>query len=291
MATKNFQSITLYKDMAPQVLELTREEAGDIYQAIFRYSCYGKDTDFTEKDRFVRSLWETTKLKLQAGEAHDKEISETNRKNAKKRWEKEKSHATECNRKQPNATECNRTTITDTVTETISSTITNSFTGTNTEQVDTDLDAVAPSSSFVADANETKAHDLFSLEKLQTIVANNKIKITTEGLEAFFEEMQDSGWILYSEPIEKRFIARAIRGWLQHNEQYLREESEKKSSSIKIAIIKKASEYVPQTLIHECSERGEIWVKHIPEYCPKDIFTDEELALFEEKYGVSLEDW
>lgn len=78
MAGKNnYQSITLYKDMAPQVLELTREEAGDIYQAIFRFSCYGEDTDFSKCDRFVRSLWETTKLKLQSGEMHDKQISDT----------------------------------------------------------------------------------------------------------------------------------------------------------------------------------------------------------------------
>lgn len=105
MAGKNiYQSIALYKDMAPQVLELNKEEAGDIFQAIFRFSCYGEDTDFSTCDRFVRSLWETIKLKLQSGEMHDKQISDTNRENARKRWEKEKGSPEECDRIQSNAT-------------------------------------------------------------------------------------------------------------------------------------------------------------------------------------------
>lgn len=80
--------------MAPQVLELTQNEAGKIYQAIFRYACYGKETDFSQDDRFVRSLWETTKMKIEAGEIRNKEISETNRNNVMKRWQGKNSDTT-----------------------------------------------------------------------------------------------------------------------------------------------------------------------------------------------------
>ena len=41
MGNRNsYQSITIYKDMAPQILELEKVEAGEILQAIMRYSCY-----------------------------------------------------------------------------------------------------------------------------------------------------------------------------------------------------------------------------------------------------------
>lgn len=294
MATKQ-KGFLLYLDNYELIEDLSDKEKGQWIDAVFLYKRDGVITEFP-KGTLLKTAFKVAKSQLD----RDSEAwNETCQKRAESGRKGGLARASNTKQKQARAsnTKQNLTNLADNdkdnenVNVNVIDTDIDIVIGTNTEQVDADLDAVAPSSSFVADANETKAHDLFSLEKLQTIVANNKIKITTEGLEAFFEEMQDSGWMLYSEPIEKRFIARAIRGWLQHNEQYLREESEKKSSSIRIATIKKAVEYVPQTLIHECSERGESWIKYIPEHCPKDIFTDEELTLLEERYDISLEDW
>ena len=222
MAKKsNYQSITLYKDMAPQILELEKVEAGEILQAIMKYSCYGEDTDMSQYDRFVRSLWKTVKLKLDAGEAHDREISETNRTNAMKRWEKEKGDTVAYDRKQSNKTDTaayDRTTYTDTVTGTISSTNTNSSTVTNTETEESDS-ADCHSASATANA-EPPASDLFSLRKIQATAKRNKVKLTKEGIEAFYEEMQESQWNLYGKSVTKKGIVKAIRGWAKFHPEY-----------------------------------------------------------------------
>lgn len=227
MAGKNnYQSITLYKDMAPQVLELTREEAGDIYQAIFRFSCYGEDTDFSKCDRFVRSLWETTKLKLQSGEIHDKQISNTNRENARKRWEKEKGSSEECVRIQSNATQCDRTTYTDTITGTNSPTTTISSTVTDTEQDRAVFDSVDRQAASAAAKAEPPAGDLFSAKQLEVIVTKNKVNLTQEGIKEFYDQMQDDRWTLYSKPVERKTILRALRAYAKHHPEYAPESAE-----------------------------------------------------------------
>lgn len=225
---KIYQSIILYKDMAPQILELEKVEAGEILQAIMRYSCYGEDTDMSQYDRFVRSLWKTIKLKLDAGEVHDKEISETNRKNVMKRWEKKSNDTTEYDRIQSSevgTTEYDRTTITDTVTGTISSTTTNSSTVTKQEQADADtVFADWKSASAAADNAEPPSGDLFSVKQLISTSKRNKVELTSEGVAVFHEEMQDSGWILYGEPVKKKFITRALRAWAKYHPEYAPEE-------------------------------------------------------------------
>lgn len=221
MAGKNnYQSITLYKDMAPQVLELTREEAGDIYQAIFRFSCYGEDTDFSKCDRFVRSLWETTKLKLQSGEMREKQKSDTNRENARKRWEKEKGSPEQCDRILSNATECDRTTYTDTITGTNSPTTTISSTVTDTEQDKAVFDSVDRQAAAAAAKAEPPAGDLFSIKQLQTIATKNKVNLTREGIEEFYNQMQDDGWMLYGRAVEKRTILRTLRAYAKQHTEY-----------------------------------------------------------------------
>ena len=225
MASKrSYQSITLYKDMAPQILELEKVEAGEILQAIMRYSCYGEDTDMSQYDRFVRSLWKTIKLKLEAGETHDREISETNRNNAMKRWEKEKGNATACDGVQSNklnATACDGTTYTYTytVTGTNSSTTTISSTVTDTKQADA-VSAGRLTASAAAENADPSAGDLFSFKQIKAMARRNKINLTDEGLQVFYEEMQDSGWILYQKPVEKKGIVKAVRGWAKNNPQY-----------------------------------------------------------------------
>lgn len=227
MAGKNiYQSITLYKDMAPQVLELTREEAGDVFQAVFRFSCYGEDTDFSTCDRFVRSLWETIKLKLQSGEMHDKQISDTNRENARKRWEKEKGSPEECDRILSNATECDRTTYTDTITGTNSPTTTISSTVTDTEQDKAVFDSVDRQAAAAAAKAEPPAGDLFSVKQLQAIATKNKVNLTREGIEEFYNQMQDDKWMLYSKPVERKTILRTLRAYAKHHPEYALESEE-----------------------------------------------------------------
>lgn len=221
MATRtNYQSITLYKDMAPQVLELTESEAGMIYQAIFRYTCYGEDTDFSQYDRFIRSLWETTKMKLQAGEDHNKQISETNRNNVMKRWNKEKCNTDEYERKQTNTDEYERTTYTITDTGTNSVTPTISSTVTNTEQDSNFSASVDRRSDAAAAKADPLVGDLFSTKQITAISKKNKVDLTSEGIQVFYEEMQESGWILYNKKVEKKGITRALRAWAKYHPEY-----------------------------------------------------------------------
>ncbi len=245
MGNRNsYQSIIIYKDMAPQILELEKVEAGEILQAIMRYSCYGEDTDMSQYDRFVRSLWKTIKLKLDAGEAHDKEISKTNSSNAKKRWEKEKGNATGCDRIQTNATGCDRTTITDTVTGTNSSTLTISSTVTNTDTEHADADS--GSADRLAGAAEGAAPqdaDLFSVKQLLATAKKNKVNLTKEGIQVFHEEMQDSGWILYGEPVEKKYIVRVLREYAKKHPEYsLNQEEPEEPKPAKQKPVKKEPE-------------------------------------------------
>jgi hypothetical protein len=247
MGNRNsYQSIIIYKDMAPQILELEKVEAGEILQAIMRYSCYGEDTDMSQYDRFVRSLWKTIKLKLDAGEAHDKEISKTNSSNAKKRWEKEKGNATGCDRIQTNATGCDRTTITDTVTGTNSSTLTISSTVTNTDTEHADADSGSADRLAGAAAAEGAAPqdaDLFSVKQLLATAKKNKVNLTKEGIQVFHEEMQDSGWILYGEPVEKKYIVRVLREYAKKHPEYsLNQEEPEEPKPAKQKPVKKEPE-------------------------------------------------
>lgn len=288
MATKKeYQSITIYKDMAPQVLELTKEEAGSIYQAIFRYACFGEDTDFSAEDRFVRSIWETTKLKIKAGEAHSKQISETNRENVKKRWDAKKSDTNGYDRIESDTNEYDSTTYTNTVTGTNTPTISSTVTKTEQEQVCADADSVDRLSvSATADA-EPPIGDLFSVAKLNEIVAKNKIKLSDEGVKIFHEEMQESGWTLYGRPVEKKFISRALNEWTKkhvefHNDlgkggneiQKSKKRTSKPARNIESEIWEIAKEYISQRRLDENPGGHRV---QIYRYCPKSAFDQKQL--------------
>lgn len=222
---KDYQSITIYKDMEPLFLELTDEEAGKVIKAIFLFSCRGEDADFSDQDRLVRSAWGTIKMKLKAGEDHRKEISETNTANINKRWEREKSKksdTTEYDCINRNTQEYDRTTYTDTVTGTNSftPTISSTVTKTEQEQVCADADSVDRLSvSATADA-EPPTGDLFSVSKLNEIVTKNNIGLSNEGVEIFHEEMHESNWTLYEKPVQKKFIVRALREWTKKHVEF-----------------------------------------------------------------------
>lgn len=310
MATKKeYQSITIYKDMAPQVLELTKEEAGSIYQAIFRYACFGEDTDFSAEDRFVRSIWETTKLKIKAGEAHSKQISETNRENVKKRWDAKKSDTNGYDRIESDTNEYDSTTYTDTVTGTNTHTISSTVTKTEQEQVCAVADSVDRLSVSAAANAEPPTGDLFTASKLNEIVSKNKIGLSDEGVKIFHEEMQGSGWLLYEKPVEKQYIVRVLRAWTKkhvefHNNRLLLKKEAKKNQDAQEQRFKKQfagsgyktmleldesiwetiKKYVSETRFEE--EDDAISNSTIIKYCPREAFDEAQIKYLAEEQGI-----
>lgn len=103
---------------------------------------------------------------------------------------------------------------------------------TETEQADADPVSVDQRAASAAANAEPPAGDLFSVKQLLAIVEKNKVNLTDEGVQAFHDEMYESGWILYQKPVEKKWIVRALRGWAKHHPEYSIEEDERESGSI-----------------------------------------------------------
>ncbi len=304
MATKKeYQSITIYKDMAPQVLELTKEEAGSIYQAIFRYACFGEDTDFSAEDRFVRSIWETTKLKIKAGEAHSKQISETNRENVKKRWDAKKSDTNGYDRIESDANEYDSTTYTNTVTGTNTPTISSTVTKTEQEQVCADADSVDRLSVSAAAVAEPPTGDLFSVSKLNEIVTKNKIGLSDEGVKIFHEEMQGSGWLLYEKPVEKQYIVRGLRAWAKKHVEFHKDLGEggdeiqkgkkppnNQDIDIEDTIWRLTEKYISDKRFNDADESGTDYVHLLLKYCPREAFNKDQIEYMDEIFNVKKTD-
>ena len=61
---------------------------------------------------------------------------------------------------------------------------------------------------------------LYTLEQLFTITERNHVEITAEGLRAFYDQMNATGWSLYGRPVERKTIVRVLREWAnKHQEQ------------------------------------------------------------------------
>lgn len=67
---------------------------------------------------------------------------------------------------------------------------------------------------------EPPVGDLFSVRQLKATAKRNKVDLTNEGLQVFYEEMQESGWMLFQKPIEKKGIVKALRGWAKYHPEY-----------------------------------------------------------------------
>lgn len=91
---------------------------------------------------------------------------------------------------------------------------------TETEQADADsVSADQPAASAAAKA-EPPAGDLFSVKQLLATTKKNKVNLTEEGVRAFYDEMHESGWMLYQKPVEKKGIVKALRGWAKYHPEY-----------------------------------------------------------------------
>lgn len=231
---KTFQSFKTYADTEPIIAQLTDEEAGRIFKAC--YGCYfrGETLEFRpDDDRLFRGAWGTFEMKLLSEQKKDYETSEKRssagslggKANANRKKQEQASANSE---KQEQA---NVSTYTDTVTGTNSSTSTISSTVTKQGQACT-ASADRQSASAAAMNAEPPSGELFSVKQLISTSKRNKVELTSEGIEVFYEEMQDSGWILYGEPVEKKFITRALRAWAKYHPEYApeKEVSHKESS-------------------------------------------------------------
>ena len=294
---KTFQSFKTYADTEPIIVQLTDEEAGRIFKAC--YGCYfrGETLEFRpDDDRLFRGAWVTFEMKLLSEQKKDYETSE---KRSSAGSLGGKANANRKKQEQANANsekqeQANVSTYTDTVTGTNSSTSTISSTVTKQEQACT-ASADRQSASAAAMDAEPPSGDLFSLKQLISTSKRNKVELTSEGINVFYEEMQDSGWILYGEPVEKKFITRALRAWAKYHPEYAPEKETDRNESnerpdteaqknIRVRAIKKALEYFPD------GKGYPDWGHDIPKYCPREAFTDEEIEVFRSELSIFWED-
>lgn len=82
----------------------------------------------------------------------------------------------------------------------------------------------------------------------------------------------------------------AIQGMRPSLEEPEKPKAVKEKPYIGKVIIEKSAKYMTDEIKNECKEQGIFWVKCIPDYCPKEIFTSEELKFLSEKYQVKW-DW
>ena len=81
-------------------------------------------------------------------------------------------------------------------------------------------DAAASVGAALKGATAADSHDLFSVGDLMRLRDKHKVDLTDEGVEAFWNEMQSTGWILYKQPVTKEGIAKSLRGWTKYHEEY-----------------------------------------------------------------------
>lgn len=194
----------------------------------------------------------------------------------KKRPENNQNLTSDTTRKQP---ENNLDTDTDTEAESESNIDKDSDYDSTTEQADA-VSVDRQTASAAAEA-EPSAGDLFSVEQLSEIVQRNKVNLSQEGICTFYDEMTESGWILYENPIEKKGIVKAIRGYAKYHPEF---KKEKKSADTFSDIMRKAKKEIPSELIKLYLRNSKNWLLLIPEYCDIELFTDMERQEYKRRF-------
>lgn len=152
---------------------------------------------------------------------------------------------------------------------------------TETEQADA-VSVDRQTASAAAEA-EPSAGELFSVEQLSEIVQRNKVNLSQEGVKNFYDEMQESGWILYGKPVEKKGIVKTIRGYAKYHPEF---KKEKKSADIFSDIMRKAKKEIPSELIKLYLRNSKNWLLLVPEYCDVELFTDIERQEYKRRFDV-----
>lgn len=212
-------SFILYKDSRIFISRLTKSQRGELLMAIFDYACDKLIPDF-EDDPMLDMCFEMIRAYLDRDEKKYKERCEKNRENIRKRWNKSNTNANNRNKSNTNYTDKDTDKDKDTDTDSDNDTVSDTDTEKGTEQNASDLDSVERPA--VADAEKTAPPpaDLFSFKQVKASAKRNKVNLTEEGLEAFYEEMLIEGWTLYGKPIERRYFARALREWAKRHPEY-----------------------------------------------------------------------
>lgn len=104
MAKKKQVAFLLEKDQKEIIDELSDEEAGIVFKAIYEYETTKKEPKL---DKTLKIVFKQFKVKLDSYEIAYEEKCLKNKENADKRWDKNKD-ATECERMQLNAMDANK---------------------------------------------------------------------------------------------------------------------------------------------------------------------------------------
>lgn len=228
-------SFVLYKDSRIFIRKLSREQRGDLMEAIFNYTCDGKIPKFSG-DGMVQMCFDIIKSYLDRDE---KKYQEKCRKRAEagqkgglaKAGNSKQLQTKASNSKQYIANLADKDTDTDTDSVSVTDTDTDTVSVTDTEHADAVSDSVnRPAGVAAAEGAAPQDADLFSVKQLQAIAKKNKVNLTEEGIQVFYEEMQDSGWILYDDPVEKKYIVRVLREYAKKHPEYSLDSEEPEES-------------------------------------------------------------
>lgn len=282
-------SFLLYKDSRIFIDRLDKEQRGDLLAAIFAYVCDGELPDF-HGDGMTQMCFEIVKSYLDRDE---KKYQEKCRKRAEAGQKGGLAKARNSNQlkakandgKQCIANLADNDTDTDTDTDSVSviDTDTDTVSETDTKDDDAVSDSVnRPAGAAAAEGAAPQADGLFSVKQLLATAKRNKVNLTEEGIQVFHKEMQDAGWILYQKPIEKKSIIRALRAWAKYHPEYSLI-SPKSAIETEREIYEIADYYISQELYDESDEELNILISR---YCPKGVFTKEQLEYMADKLHI-----
>lgn len=291
-------SFILYKDSRIFINRLSKCQRGELLLAIFDYVCDGIIPDF-EDDVMLQMCFDIIRSYLDRDEKKYRDKCEKNRKIAiereenkrkQQRNERAKSYTNEHERAKSYTNSTDKDTDKDTDTDSDTDTVSDTDTETDTEHACA-ASADRQSASAAAINAEPPSGDLFSVDQLISTSKRNKVELTSEGIEVFHEEMQESGWVLYGKPVEKKGIVKALRGWAKYHPEFAPEENKptpkpaqkKPKVSIDDQIMEIASEYITQRLFDEHPGGHHCLIR---DYCPKEAFTKKQLEYMAENWSV-----
>ena len=271
-------SFILYEDSRIFINRLNNSQRGELLLAIFNYVCDGVISDFND-DVMLQMCFDMIKAYLDRDEKKYQQKCKKNKENIEKRWAKNRnqSNTKVYDRNQSNTNYTDKDTDKDTDTET------------DTDQAYA-VSGDRQSASAAAINAEPPPGDLFSVEQLVSTSRKNKVGLSSEGVKIFHEEMQESGWVLYGKPIEKKGIVKALPGWAKYHPEYapekvLKEEpvQEINELSIEDEIMEIAGKYITLRRFEENSGATHCLIR---DYCPREEFTREQLEYMADNWGV-----
>ena len=285
-------SFILYKDSRIFINRLNNSQRGELLSAIFDYVCDGVIPEFQD-DMMLQMCFDVIKSYLDRDEKKYQQKCKKNKENVEKRWSRNRNQSNtkvyDRNQSNTNYTDKDTDKDTDTVSDTDADSDTDTETDTDTDQAHA-VSVDRESASAAAVNAEPPPGDLFSVEQLVSTSKRNKVELTSEGIKIFHEEMQESNWVLYGKPVEKKSIVKALRGWAKYHPEYapvkIQEQKPVRENiglSIEDDIMEVATDYITPRRFRENPGATHFLIGN---YCPKEAFTDEQLEYMATKWGV-----